>query len=526
MTPRPPARRRRCPLWILPLVVVGCSGPEAVAPRRSAPSAVVQPGAWEELVASIDAEPTRREPGVYVVRVASALPLRRDAARARAREAALSEAAHVRATSVSSVSELRMTDDDSEFTSSLRVSASTPFADYAEVVLGEDGDEARGYRVALELRIPEEQVLPWVALEGAFARGTAGAEELRAFARRAEVRGDSAAREAALRCLLELDPRPEDVHTLAGILQGQRGVNAALHTYRAWNGRFEGSFEATIEDLRHALPGVRPPAEPHELSVLGDEDAYRALSRDGVAALLEAAESFWPASLAETLTRVGLVRFTAAGAAHWIGVYRHRRTGLEFVLVPGEAGSAGLDPFLVCRTECSQAAWSRGSSTNPTPNVWRADALPVTGVTWTAATAWCDAHDFQLPTERQWEHAARAGATLDYAFGAELAPSDANLGRDLLATQTGRWNAFGLRAVHGNAQEWCRDAWLVDLAGGRDDGSGSGEVRGGEAGLRAVRGGGIGLSARRAGFAHRTSCPPDAARPNLGFRPVVRLRLQ
>lgn len=104
-----------------------------------------------------------------------------------------------------------------------------------------------------------------------------------------------------------------------------------------------------------------------------------------------------------------------------------------------------------------------------------------------------DAPVYTLPTEAQWEYAARAGATTAFGFGddpAEGAPF-AWLGRQVDAPQPvggRRPNAFGLVDTHGNVWEWTRDCWNDDLRGA----PGVAETpRGGDCDRAPIRGGSV-----------------------------------
>jgi formylglycine-generating enzyme required for sulfatase activity len=97
------------------------------------------------------------------------------------------------------------------------------------------------------------------------------------------------------------------------------------------------------------------------------------------------------------------------------------------------------------------------------------DNSPVTQVTWNDAVAFCDwlgrqeQARYRLPTEAEWEYAARAGTTTEYSFGDDLnrlgeygwygKNSNGRSG----AVGTKLCNPFGLYDMHGNTREWCAD---------------------------------------------------------------------
>jgi formylglycine-generating enzyme required for sulfatase activity len=71
---------------------------------------------------------------------------------------------------------------------------------------------------------------------------------------------------------------------------------------------------------------------------------------------------------------------------------------------------------------------------------------------------------YNLPTEAQWEAAARGGQTSVYPWGDEITPDvcntlEAGRGRTLPADQGAR-NGYGLVHIGGNVREWCRDYYL------------------------------------------------------------------
>lgn len=96
---------------------------------------------------------------------------------------------------------------------------------------------------------------------------------------------------------------------------------------------------------------------------------------------------------------------------------------------------------------------------------------PVENVTWAEAVEMLRRLGLELPTEAQWENAARAGTHAPWPCGAQVADL---LGfaivneKEIRATEEGRWkvhapigtlrpNAFGLHDTIGNVAEWCRD---------------------------------------------------------------------
>ena len=126
---------------------------------------------------------------------------------------------------------------------------------------------------------------------------------------------------------------------------------------------------------------------------------------------------------------------------------------------------------------------------------------PVDAMNWQDAqnyAAWLSAHTgetYRLPSEAEWEYAARAGTQTPYHFGATISPDQANytydIGTVVGTVPVGSFpaNAWGLHDVHGNVAEWTQDCydpsqWTYD--GAPTDGSAREE---GDCAKRVTRGG-------------------------------------
>ena len=158
--------------------------------------------------------------------------------------------------------------------------------------------------------------------------------------------------------------------------------------------------------------------------------------------------------------------------------------------------------------------------------------LPVSNISWDDAnqyTAWLSVMagtPYRLPSEAEWEYAARAGASSAYWWGDEaLAQGRANC-RDCGSQWDNQGpapvgsfaaNAFGLYDVHGNVWEWAADCWNRDHQGAPADGS----VRNrGDCLARVLRGGSWQQGAEAMRVSQRRKFDRDSRDIVHGFRVV------
>ena len=185
------------------------------------------------------------------------------------------------------------------------------------------------------------------------------------------------------------------------------------------------------------------------------------------------------------------------------------------------------------------ASWRRPEG--PGSGVGRRLDHPVVHVSWNDAAAYCRWAGRRLPTEAEWEMAARGGLTgKRYAWGDELTPGgvhvcniwqgefpDRNAADDgFLATAPARSfppNGFGLYNVAGNVWEWQSD-WFSPTFH-REGGGPRRDPTGPPAGAsRAIRGGSYLCHesyCNRYRVAARSANTPDSSTGNMGFRTVA-----
>jgi sulfatase modifying factor 1 len=154
---------------------------------------------------------------------------------------------------------------------------------------------------------------------------------------------------------------------------------------------------------------------------------------------------------------------------------------------------------------------------------------PITNVSWYAAVAFCQAEGKRLPTEAEWEYAARGGLSdKQFPWGDEAADKTrANyLGSGLKgAAPVGSYpaNGYGLFDMAGNVWEFMADEWgaypasaqVHPVAGGNLFTDNSFTLI---TSRRVIRGGSFGGSPVNLRVAYRDSHPPDGAREFVGFR--------
>lgn len=236
-----------------------------------------------------------------------------------------------------------------------------------------------------------------------------------------------------------------------------------------------------------------------------------------------------------------------------------RLQGGRFLM--GEQGSTGtlyerpvhevvIAEFSIGKYEVSFAEWdecyrSGGCLTYPDDEGWGRGQMPVINVSWVDAqqfVRWLSqksGKNYRLPSEAEWEYAARAGTSSRYSWGdgAEWACAQANV-LDIAgfaAHPNWTWragcndgyaysspvgsfppNRWGLHDMNGNVWEWVQDCWHSDYTGAPEDGSAW--TTGPECGKRVNRGGGWGNNPRSMRSASRDADSATGHSNAMGFR--------
>ena len=249
--------------------------------------------------------------------------------------------------------------------------------------------------------------------------------------------------------------------------------------------------------------------------------------------------------------QMGVVLVLLPGGRVRIGAAREGTTHVSKYAGNSEAPvhTATLNPFFISKFELTQAQWSKLAGFNPSAynakSTKRSGRHPVESISWSDALRVLTRFSLTMPSETQWEYAARGGTDTTWWTGSDreslTAVHAANL-RDLTFRQGGasgeatEWpefddghavhapvgtfspNPFGLHELYGNVSEMCLDryhdaryfmpeAWGIDPV--LDEGD-----------MKVVRGGSFSTAYRFATSASRSPIELDSATFDRGVRPA------
>jgi formylglycine-generating enzyme required for sulfatase activity len=220
---------------------------------------------------------------------------------------------------------------------------------------------------------------------------------------------------------------------------------------------------------------------------------------------------------------IGIQPVTNAEYALFVRDTGHRAPSIYEI--PLVVGVGGIERQRVFRQTAAPYEWVKSE---PSP-----DRLhhPVTLVRYDDASAYCawlaavTGRAFRLPTEAEWEKAARGGVeSKRYPWGDEIGPRNANFLADPDARsssgttkcQTYPPNDFGLFDMAGHVWEWVQDWYSPAYYAASSARNPAGPPRGQ---LRVLRGGGwLASDARMLACSHRHKVPPDTYSYGIGFR--------
>lgn len=215
-----------------------------------------------------------------------------------------------------------------------------------------------------------------------------------------------------------------------------------------------------------------------------------------------------------------------------------------------EVHKVEIYPFMMAKTETTFEQWeacvSEGGCkriVDPNDMGWGRGSRPVINVNYFDIaeyidwlnTKTSDNERYRLPTEAEWEFAARAGSSTPFATGYRISREQANFdgqrpygdsqigppsNKTVPVTDLDASNGWGLRHMHGNVWEWTQDCWHDSYVGHPVDGSAWLEGNGGDCERRVVRGGGFGNAAINLRSGERSAATIHQRSENLGFRVV------
>lgn len=184
-----------------------------------------------------------------------------------------------------------------------------------------------------------------------------------------------------------------------------------------------------------------------------------------------------------------------------------------------------LAPFFMAETEVTQEEWQAVTGDNPSTFAGCAQC-PVETVTWDHVQDFIDTLNklsgfaYYLPSEAQWEYAARAGDTTVVFAGGDVLEFVGWYGNSTGSTQpvgTLDANAWFLSDMSGNVFEWCEDDYHGHYNGAPSDGSAW--VNASPSGIKVVRGGAWSSPQIDCRLSARSlSVPKNAGSDILGFR--------
>ena len=149
-----------------------------------------------------------------------------------------------------------------------------------------------------------------------------------------------------------------------------------------------------------------------------------------------------------------------------------------------------LSPFAIDKTEVTHAMFTAAEL--PNPSKWQDDpSRPVNQVRWRDAKLYCnerslveglepcydesqpgwpcdfDKSGYRLPTEAEWEFAARCGSPGAFPFGGDSklavhAWYGKNSDQQTHPVASRKPNAWGITGMYGNVSEWCQDVYAAD----------------------------------------------------------------
>jgi formylglycine-generating enzyme required for sulfatase activity/serine/threonine protein kinase len=252
------------------------------------------------------------------------------------------------------------------------------------------------------------------------------------------------------------------------------------------------------------------------------ENASRAMQRK---AQLEEQSRF--ASYTETTAGLNLHMVAVKGGAFTMGCTAEQ--GSDCFVWEKPVHRVTVGDYYIGKFEVTQKQWRAVMDSDPPELYFKGcDDCPVESVSWDDIREFISKLNrltgkrYRLPTEAEWEYAARGGAqSLGYKYDGsntigEVAWYDSNSGSKTHPVGGKKANELGLYDMSGNVYEWCEDDWHDDYNGAPTDGRAWVDSPRGSS--RVLRGGSWYNNARNCRVSNRNSGTPGNRNYGHGFR--------
>lgn len=177
-----------------------------------------------------------------------------------------------------------------------------------------------------------------------------------------------------------------------------------------------------------------------------------------------------------------------------------------------------LSAFWIDRYEVTIAQFAVFDGQAEAATLWTEDHFPRNTITWYEAQDFCESRGARLPTEAEWEYAARGPEGWIYPWGNDFVPEnivvfDTTIG---IARYTGDVSWVGAQDLEGSAEEWVADWYTMDYSASME--SGALNPTGPEEGMGRVHRGGYPGDEYRRRVTMRKWDTPDFTWVTLGLR--------